>query len=114
MLRARFASRLLALTLLAVAAAAGAQPRQGGTLTIVQGAEPAVLVSAVNTSTFIGTVSPAGISKVMLEEISCMIDSANKCFDGYNRSHSKASDQTTNFHVDVRKISKWTSVSSRR
>ena len=34
-----------------------AQPRSGGTLTIVQGAEPAVLVSAVNTSTFIGTVS---------------------------------------------------------
>jgi peptide/nickel transport system substrate-binding protein len=34
-----------------------AQPRAGGTLTIVQGAEPAALVSAVNTSTFIGTVS---------------------------------------------------------
>ncbi len=40
-----------------------------------------------------------------------MIDSANKCSDGYNRSHSKASDKTTNFHVDVRKISKWTSAS---
>jgi peptide/nickel transport system substrate-binding protein len=38
-------------------APAGAQPRQGGTLTIVQGAEPAALVSGVNTSTFIGTVS---------------------------------------------------------
>src|SRR6266478_2963303 len=36
---------------------AAAQPRAGGTLTIVQGAEPATLVSAVNTSTFIGTVS---------------------------------------------------------
>src|SRR5215468_10640848 len=36
---------------------AAAQPRSGGTLTIVQGAEPAALVSAVNTSTFIGTVS---------------------------------------------------------
>ena len=34
-----------------------AQPRSGGTLTIVQGAEPAALVSGVNTSTFIGTVS---------------------------------------------------------
>jgi peptide/nickel transport system substrate-binding protein len=36
---------------------AAAQPRAGGTLTIVQGAEPAALVSGVNTSTFIGTVS---------------------------------------------------------
>jgi len=34
-----------------------AQPRSGGTLTVVQGAEPAALVSGVNTSTFIGTVS---------------------------------------------------------
>jgi peptide/nickel transport system substrate-binding protein len=38
-------------------ASVAAQPRRGGTLTIVQGAEPAVLVSAVNTSTFIGTIS---------------------------------------------------------
>jgi len=46
------------LTLLAGAARpAFAQPRAGGTLTIVQGAEPASLVSGVNTSTFIGTVS---------------------------------------------------------
>jgi peptide/nickel transport system substrate-binding protein len=46
------------LTLLAGAAPpACAQPRAGGTLTIVQGAEPASLVSGVNTSTFIGTVS---------------------------------------------------------
>ncbi len=46
------------LTLLAGAARpAAAQPRAGGTLTIVQGAEPATLVSGVNTSTFIGTVS---------------------------------------------------------
>jgi peptide/nickel transport system substrate-binding protein len=46
--------------LLVVAAgltSASAQPSSGGTLTIVQGAEPAVLVSGVNTSTFIGTVS---------------------------------------------------------
>ena len=68
-------------------------------------------INRVLRCTFIGTVSPAGISNVMLEEISCMIDSAKKCFDGYNRSHSKASDKTTNFHVDVRKISKWTSAS---
>src|ERR1700730_584110 len=46
------------LTLLAGAARpAFAQQRAGGTLTIVQGAEPASLVSGVNTSTFIGTVS---------------------------------------------------------
>ena len=36
---------------------ATAQPRSGGTLVILQGAEPAALVSGVNTSTFIGTVS---------------------------------------------------------
>jgi peptide/nickel transport system substrate-binding protein len=51
---------LAAATLAALVALAGpvpAQPRQGGTLTIVQGAEPAALVSGVNTSTFIGTVS---------------------------------------------------------
>jgi peptide/nickel transport system substrate-binding protein len=48
----------LLLTLLAASAVpVGAQPRSGGTLTIVQGAEPAALVSGVNTSTFIGTVS---------------------------------------------------------
>src|SRR5205823_7999920 len=40
-----------------LALSAAAQPRSGGTLTIVQGAEPAALVSGVNTSTFIGTVS---------------------------------------------------------
>jgi len=39
------------------AAPVAAQPRSGGTLTVVQGAEPAALVSGVNTSTFIGTVS---------------------------------------------------------
>lgn len=45
-------------TLIAGAAVpAVAQPRAGGTLTVVQGAEPAALVSAVNTSTFIATVS---------------------------------------------------------
>jgi peptide/nickel transport system substrate-binding protein len=55
MLRALSATGLLALTL--AATTADAQPRQGGTLTITQGAEPAVLVSGVNTSTFIGTVS---------------------------------------------------------
>src|SRR5437868_14398347 len=55
MLRALFAAATLALTL--ATAVAEAQPRQGGTLTITQGAEPAVLVSGVNTSTFIGTVS---------------------------------------------------------
>jgi peptide/nickel transport system substrate-binding protein len=43
--------------LLAGAGVAASQPRAGGTLTIVQGAEPASLVSGVNTSTFIGTVS---------------------------------------------------------
>jgi len=57
MLRARFLQGLLALTLVAVSAVADAQPRSGGTLVITQGAEPAALVSAVNTSTFIGTVS---------------------------------------------------------
>jgi peptide/nickel transport system substrate-binding protein len=41
---------------LGVLAPASAQTR-GGTLTLVQGAEPAALVSGVNTSTFIGTVS---------------------------------------------------------
>ncbi|CAM2190242.1 hypothetical protein BC2230_70330 [Burkholderia cepacia] len=75
---------------------------------------PHCTTSRVLRCTFNGTVSPTGISNVMLEEISCMIDSANKCFDGYNRSHSKASDKTTNFHVDVRKISKWTSASCLR
>src|SRR5436309_7487227 len=45
------------LALLAGGGPAAAQPRPGGTLTIVQGAEPAALVSGVNTSTFIGTVS---------------------------------------------------------
>jgi peptide/nickel transport system substrate-binding protein len=54
----RLAVLAMLLTLLAGAALpAGAQPRAGGTLTIVQGAEPASLVSGVNTSTFIGTVS---------------------------------------------------------
>ena len=49
---------LLALVLAcAWLAPVSAQPRQGGTLTITQGAEPAALVSGVNTSTFIGTVS---------------------------------------------------------
>jgi len=43
-----------------------------------------------------------------------MIDSAKKRFDGYNRSHCDTSDQTTNFHVDVRKISKWTCASCPR
>ena len=57
MLRARFLSNLLVLTLVAVTAVAHAQPRPGGTLVITQGAEPAALVSGVNTSTFIGTVS---------------------------------------------------------
>ena len=45
---------VLALVLTSLAASAlpaGAQPRAGGTLTIVQGAEPATLVSGVNTST---------------------------------------------------------------
>ena len=54
----RLASGALILVALAVLAMpALAQPRHGGTLTIVQGAEPAALVSGVNTSTFIGTVS---------------------------------------------------------
>ncbi len=53
-----FTAFAVLLTLLAGAARpVGAQPRTGGTLTIVQGAEPAALVSGVNTSTFIGTVS---------------------------------------------------------
>jgi peptide/nickel transport system substrate-binding protein len=59
-LRTHRATLLVATALILVAgllAPAAAQPRRGGTLTIVQGAEPAVLVSAVNTSTFIGTVS---------------------------------------------------------
>src|SRR6185503_2121933 len=43
--------------LLAGAGVAASQPRAGGSLSIVQGAEPATLVSGVNTSTFIGTVS---------------------------------------------------------
>ena len=57
MLRARFLQSLLVLALAAVTGAAQAQPRPGGTLVITQGAEPAALVSGVNTSTFIGTVS---------------------------------------------------------
>src|SRR5262245_11903141 len=53
-----FAAIAVLLTLFAASAMpVGAQPRSGGTLTIVQGAEPAALVSGVNTSTFIGTVS---------------------------------------------------------
>ena len=58
-LAARIATAIgILLTVLAGSALPGkAQPRTGGTLTIVQGAEPAALVSGVNTSTFIGTVS---------------------------------------------------------
>jgi peptide/nickel transport system substrate-binding protein len=53
-----FAAIAVLFTLLAASTMpVGAQPRSGGTLTIVQGAEPAALVSGVNTSTFIGTVS---------------------------------------------------------
>ncbi|MCI0546330.1 MAG: ABC transporter substrate-binding protein [Candidatus Rokubacteria bacterium] len=59
---ARCAARSIALPaglalLAGLAVPAAAQPRAGGTLTIVQGAEPAALVSGMNTSTFIGTVS---------------------------------------------------------
>src|SRR5262249_36301493 len=51
----RLAALLAVLTL--APSPTAAQPRAGGTLTIVQGAEPAALVSAGHPSTFIGTVS---------------------------------------------------------
>lgn len=55
---ARLFAMATALALLAgLALPTAAQPRSGGTLVTVQSAEPAVLVSGVNTSTFIGTVS---------------------------------------------------------
>src|SRR5690349_3647090 len=41
----------------AIAASAAAQPVPGGTLTLVQSNEPPGLVSALNASTYIGTVS---------------------------------------------------------
>jgi peptide/nickel transport system substrate-binding protein len=54
----RLASLVIALVLAGGPITPGAaQPRHGGILTITQGAEPAALVSGVNTSTFIGTVS---------------------------------------------------------
>ena len=46
-----------ALALLAAPAVAQEQPVKGGTLSIVQINEPPSLLSAVNTSTYIGTVS---------------------------------------------------------